>query len=246
MLLPLFRFAQLDGGSCVSFHGRNFVVKNAKWGEGGAQLELVCIPPLIPVKNMMLRTLSVTNVTCFDGANGEIQVEAVNGTAPYTYSLHSDFSDSNNTGIFTGFAVDGAVEEGTDEYGGIVYCYKTIYVRDADGNTATGAVRLQSPVELEWLGVQNLTFNVPDGETEIVLCPGVDFPLPYLSTTSNNAVIRDPQGTGYPSTYDVIDGKFYYHFQVNSAYNIVYEARNDCKFGVNCYFAITVSPNPID
>jgi hypothetical protein len=48
LLLPLFRFAQLDGGSCVSFHGRNFVVKNIKWSEGVAQLELVCIPPQIP------------------------------------------------------------------------------------------------------------------------------------------------------------------------------------------------------
>ena len=47
LLLPLFRFAQLDGGSCVSFHGRNFVVKNAKWSEGVAQLELVCIPPIL-------------------------------------------------------------------------------------------------------------------------------------------------------------------------------------------------------
>lgn len=44
LLLPLFRFVQMDGGSCVSFHGRNFVVKNAKWSEGVAQLELVCIP----------------------------------------------------------------------------------------------------------------------------------------------------------------------------------------------------------
>lgn len=56
LLLPLFRFAGIDGGSCVSFHGRNFVVKNAKWSDGVAQLELLCIPPQIPVKNMMLRT----------------------------------------------------------------------------------------------------------------------------------------------------------------------------------------------
>ena len=44
LLLPLFRFSKLDGGSCVSFHGRNFVVKNAKWGEGVARLEMVCFP----------------------------------------------------------------------------------------------------------------------------------------------------------------------------------------------------------
>lgn len=45
--LPLFRFAKIGGGSCVSFHGRNFVVSNAKWSEGVAQLEMMSIPPLI-------------------------------------------------------------------------------------------------------------------------------------------------------------------------------------------------------
>lgn len=188
LMLPLFRFAQLDGGSCVSFHGRNFVVKNAKWSEGVAQLELVCIPPLIPVKNMMLRTLSVKNVTCFDGSDGEIQVEEVGGMAPYTYSLNPDFSNSNNTGVFTGLAITGPVHEGEDQYGGILYCYKTVYVRDADGNTATGVVQLQSPVELDWIAPQStLTVHCDAGQSYATVVPGVDFVEPVLTTTANNA-----------------------------------------------------------
>jgi len=47
LLMPLFRFNRIDGGSCVSFHGRNFVVKNAKWSEGVAQLEMMSVPRTI-------------------------------------------------------------------------------------------------------------------------------------------------------------------------------------------------------
>ena len=41
MLMPLFRFAGLNERTCVSFHGRNFVVRNAKWSGGVAQLDLI-------------------------------------------------------------------------------------------------------------------------------------------------------------------------------------------------------------
>ena len=249
LLLPLFRFAQLDGGSCVSFHGRNFVVKNAKWGEGVAQLELVCIPPQIPDHRILVKELSVKNVTCFDGADGEIQVEAVNGTAPYTYSLNADFSNTNNTGVFTGLSVTGPVQEGTDQYGGILYCYKTVYVRDADGKTATGAVRLQSPVEFEFLDCPgDLSFFAPPGAEYIILTPGVEFTVPTLSTTANNGSIRYPQGTGYPPVYDteIIDGKEvrHYHFEKGKTYNIKYEALNDCiEDTISCIFNITILPS---
>lgn len=237
LLLPLFRFAQLDGGSCVSFHGRNFVVKNAKWSEGVAQLELIYIPPLIPVKNMMLRTLSITNVTCFDGADGEIQVEAINGTAPYTYSLNADFSDSNNTGVFTGLAITGPVQEGTDQYGGIVYCYKTIYVRDADGNTASGSVRLQSPVELGWLDVPgDMTVYCDDGQSYAT----VDLSMIHPSTTANNFVALPPGGVSP-------DNKYYYtedaqHNPVPQ--QISYYGANDCGEEAYATFTITVLQNP--
>lgn len=232
MRLPLFRFAQLDGGACVSFHGRNFVVKNAKWSEGVAQLELLCIPPLIPVQNMMLRTLSVTNVTCFDGADGQIQVEAVGGTAPYTYSLNADFSNSNNTGVFTGLAITGPVHEGKDQYGGILYCYKTVYVRDRDGNTAIGAVRLQSPVELEWIGVpDNMTVYCEEGEDYAI----IDNPNPFLSTTANGA---DEDHTEWPA-----DNKFYLADNAATTYTMSYQAYNLCYEIDDETFTITVLPN---
>lgn len=45
--LPLFRFARIGGGTCASLHGRNFVVRNAKWSEGVAQLEMMSVPRMI-------------------------------------------------------------------------------------------------------------------------------------------------------------------------------------------------------
>jgi hypothetical protein len=47
VLLPLFRFAGIGGGTCVSLHGRDFVVRNAKWSEGVAQLEMMSVPRMI-------------------------------------------------------------------------------------------------------------------------------------------------------------------------------------------------------
>lgn len=47
VLLPLFRFAEIGGGMCVSLHGRDFVVRNAKWSEGVAQLEMMSVPRTI-------------------------------------------------------------------------------------------------------------------------------------------------------------------------------------------------------
>lgn len=45
--LPLFRFARIGGGTCVSMHGRDFVVRKAKWSEGVAQLEMMSVPRTI-------------------------------------------------------------------------------------------------------------------------------------------------------------------------------------------------------
>lgn len=237
LMLPLFRFAQLGGGSCVSFHGRNFMVKNAKWSDGVAQLEMVCIPPQIPDHRILVKELSVKNVTCFDGADGEIQVEAIGGTAPYTYSLNPDFSDSNNTGVFTGLAVTGPVQEGTDQYGWIVYCYKTVYVRDADGNTATGAVRLQSPVELEWMDVPgDMTVYCDAGQNYAT----VDLSGIRPSTTANNFVALPPGGVSP-------DNRYYYtedaqHNPVPQ--QISYYGANDCGEEAYSTFTITVLQNP--
>ncbi|WP_199243475.1 T9SS type A sorting domain-containing protein [Hymenobacter sedentarius] len=71
------------------------------------------------------------NVSCFGGTNGSVQLTAVGGTAPYTYTL--DARPTNTTGIFTGLAA------GT----------YAISVRDANGCTATGtAVVITQPAVL--------------------------------------------------------------------------------------------------
>lgn len=41
LLMPLFRFAKINEKTCASYHGRNFVVRNAKWSRGMAQLDLI-------------------------------------------------------------------------------------------------------------------------------------------------------------------------------------------------------------
>lgn len=240
LLLPLFRFSKFDGSSCVSFHGRNFVVKNAKWGEGVAQLEMVCILPQIPERNIMLRELSVKNVTCFDGSDGEIQVEAIGGNAPYTYSLNADFSNSNNTGVFTGLAVTGPVREGTDQYGGFIYCYKTIYVRDADGNTAVGAVMLASPVELDYIIPDSFTFEAtpddiytdPDTGDRYAI---IEEPFhPYVTTTANGCMILTDTAWPPNNMFRLSDNSDI------TTYNMVYIAINNCNETADKYYTITI------
>lgn len=41
LLMPLFRFAKISDKTCASYHGRNFVVRDAKWSGGVAQLDLI-------------------------------------------------------------------------------------------------------------------------------------------------------------------------------------------------------------
>ena len=91
------------------------------------------------------------DVTCFDGGDGSVTVVASGGTPPYQYSLDPTFATYNTDGVFSNLSLVGPVDEGTDEYGGILISHRRFYVRDASGQIVSCVVDLKSPVELHWV-----------------------------------------------------------------------------------------------
>lgn len=173
------------------------------------------------------------NVTCFDGNDGSITVAASGGVPPYIYSMNSDFSDYNTTGVFSGLSITGPIEEGADEYGGILICGKTIYAKDANNNTGQVTVKLQSPVELEWLNCPgNIVTYCDEGQNYAT----VVFTPPSLSTYANYSNIS-VQGVHTNNRYNASQ----------DPYTISYVTYDRCKFRqVVCPITITVlQGNPL-
>lgn len=185
------------------------------------------------------------NVTCFDGGDGSVTVVASGGTPPYQYSIDPTFATYNTDGLFSNLSLVGPVDEGTDQYGGILISHRRFYVRDASGQIVSCVVDLVSPVALEWLYDENFYTLVSESDSSINLScvlyadeqgteyvPNVDFNAPYVSTTKN---VRTLAPTGYPSNYI---------FYPNQTYNVQYSARNTtCDELQYCRIAITVLPN---
>ena len=173
------------------------------------------------------------DVTCFDGSDGSVTVAASGGTSPYIYSLDSSFSTYNSTGVFSGLAISGGVEEGTDQYGGILICNKTIYARDANGRIGHVDVQLKSPVELDWVLPDNIVHYATADE---ISSGYATIPLPfepYITTMANNC--------DFFKTYTPSDNR--YPFNPNSdttVINMVYAAWNDCGETVDKHFTITI------
>lgn len=61
LIMPLFRFAGINEKTCVSFHGRNFVVRNAKWSRGVAQLQLLDVGEVLPQMSYNYLNFSMPN-----------------------------------------------------------------------------------------------------------------------------------------------------------------------------------------
>ena len=180
-------------------------------------------------------TSAHVNVTCFDGGDGSVIVVASGGTPPYQYSTDPTFATYNTDGVFSNLSLVAPVDEGTDEYGGILISHRRFYVRDANGQIVSCVVDLKSPVEFEWLyEAGDIKFFVPPCEDYVVFVPDVDFVAPHLSTTANNARTLNP--SGYPSEY---------HFIPGTIYSIQYRARNSCPNSTQiiCKFTITALPS---
>lgn len=175
------------------------------------------------------------NVTCFDGNDGSITVIASGGVAPYVYSMDSTFATSQSSPTFDNLFITGPVTESTDEYGGILICTKTIYVKDANDMISSVNVQLQSPVEMQWVGgpTEEVVVYCDEGEDYATIIPGVTYPIPTLTQTATiTGSIVQPEG---PWTQQI--------------------GQNDCSYIVkdSCVpgkkrtiytFSITVLPNP--
>lgn len=169
------------------------------------------------------------NVTCFDGNDGSITVIASGGAAPYMYSMDSSFSTYNTTGVFDTLSITGPITEGTDGFGGILTCTKTIYVKDANNHMASIDVNLQSPVELEILGCpDDITVYCDPGQTYATVVWSA-----YLSTTANNGHITNISNVMQDN-----------HYPIGETI-IAYSAQNDrrpCGERIQYSFTITVLP----
>lgn len=171
--------------------------------------------------------LAHVNVTCFDGDDGSITVVASGGTPPYQYSTDPTFATYNTDGLFSNLALVGPVDEGTDEYGGILISHRRFYVRDASGHIVSCIVDLKSPVQLDWL-------NNPDDMT--VFCdPGQSYATkPFddllLTTIANGGRITN--SSNVQSTYNI------------GTTRVTYSAQNSrtCGERISCAFTVTVLP----
>jgi len=165
------------------------------------------------------------NVTCFDGGDGSVTVVAGGGTPPYQYSLDPTFATYNADGVFSNLSLVGPVDEGTDEYGGILISHRRFYVRDASGQIVSCVVDLKSPVELEWL-------NCPDNI--VVFCePGKDYADVDLS-------MIQPSTTANDCVFDISGIR--QHYEKNQVYSISFIADNLCGEWDERTLYITVLP----
>jgi gliding motility-associated-like protein len=101
-----------------------------------------------------LSTSGVTNVTCFGGTNGTATINAVGGTAPYTYSW--------SPGGLTG-ATQSALTAGT----------YTVTVTDASSCSATTTVTITQPTQLTFTSSTTpASCGVNDGSGSVVVSGG--------------------------------------------------------------------------
>ena len=165
------------------------------WSNGGITEDLVnllantysvivadangCIENLVIPVNQPAAPLSaveiITDVSCYDGTDGVIDLTVLGGTTPYNYDwVNSDFSLSVNSEDLIGFPAD--------DY--------TLTVTDANNCTLTDVYQIDQPAELT--GTFQVTEVLCHGDStgEIDLEPngGVQ---PYNFVWSNSAITED-------------------------------------------------------
>lgn len=166
------------------------------------------------------------NVTCFDGGDGSVTVVASGGTPPYQYSLDPTFATYNTDGVFTSLSLVAPVDEGTDEYGGILISHRRFYVCDASGQIVSCVVDLKSPVELDIIMPDDITIIGENCKVHTDTPPTKYVIIerqfqPYPTTTANN--YEDMQFL-WPSS-----NKIYFSGSLPVTINAFFYAWNDCN-----------------
>lgn len=121
-----------------------------------------------------------TNVSCFGGSNGTIDVTVTGGTGPYTFSWNNgQYTTEDLTGLAPG------------TYNGVL--------TDANGCQDSGSIVITEPAILATSTVMTnpSTCNGNDGSIDVTISGGTPV---YTSLWSNSATTEDLTGVG-PGTY---------------------------------------------
>ena len=131
---------------------------------------------------IVLQTPTITNVSCFGGANGSIQASATGGVAPYDYSWSNGSSGAFINGLTAG------------SY--------TVTVTDDNNCTKVATYQVTQPADLV-ITLVNLSdescFGEDDGAITIMISGGV---TPYFAEWSNGFIGTTITGLT-PDTYSV-------------------------------------------
>jgi|GEM_PF-3402010 len=131
---------------------------------------------------LLAATATATNVSCYNGANGTIDLTVTGGTTPYTYSWGGGFTTEDRTGLTAG-----------------TY---SVVVTDAKGCTATVTKTITEPTALGALAV---AYNVScaggnNGSIDLTVSGGT---TAYTYSWSNGATTQDIIGLT-AGTYSVL------------------------------------------
>jgi gliding motility-associated-like protein len=125
--------------------------------------------------NALVVDVQTTNPLCNGDSNGEIQINIINGLAPYTFTINGSATDGDSTGLAAG-----------------VY---TVFVRDANDSTYTEDVTLTNPAALTFTTATTPVSNIvtPNGTITIHANGGT---APYQYAFNGGAFSTDSVATG--------------------------------------------------
>ena len=120
---------------------------------GGANIDGSVTISCIPTGSVDIEVISQNNPSCFDAPDGSIEVNALGGLAPFTYTI--DGGSAQASGLFEN------LNAGT----------YSMMVEDGNGNTASVNVTLDDPAEVAFDIVEIvdvICFGSSDGSIEII------------------------------------------------------------------------------
>jgi uncharacterized protein (TIGR02145 family) len=192
MLLPLFRFNKIGGGSCVSFHGRNFVVKNAKWGEGVAQLEMMSVPRMIlNVPRYFPNAIQDYDNNWYDAVVLGDQVWLAQNLRTTHYADGTPIpAGGNNTSSTIGYYYDNSLSNIPLEKRGYLYNWKAVMHNSSASNANPSGVQ----------GIAPNGWHVPSVQEYDELFSYIGKQNRYIYSDNSSYVAKSLASTSYWST----------------------------------------------